>query len=71
MIPFSTQGEDSSPESPVQKLIQGALGKAIILDSAPTQANNSVPEGELAFFGTKIYWKLSGTLYEFSISATA
>lgn len=71
MIPFPLFGDDENTESPIQKLMNGALGKLTVLDSAPTQANNSIPEGEGAFFGTKIYFKLSGTLYEFSISATA
>lgn len=71
MIPFQTFGDDTNPQSPIQEIIQGAFGKLTILDAAPTQANNSIPEGEGGFFGTKIYWKLSGTLYEFTISATA
>lgn len=71
MRPFPLHGEDAKPDSPVSKIIAGALGKATILDSAPTQAANTIQEGEAGFYGTKLYFTISGTLYEVSLTQTA
>lgn len=68
MIPFSTYGQDTNPESPVQRLMFGALGKPIILDAAPTSDANNVPEGELGFWAGNLYHTQSGILYKISLT---
>ena len=71
MIPFQLTGEDAKPDSPLKSIIQGALGKVIILSAAPTAANNTVPEKELAYFSNKLYMTIEGTLKEWSVTSTA
>ena len=71
MRPFPLFDKDADPESPVARIIQGALGKLTILDSAPTQAANPILEGEGGYFNNKIYFTIGGTLKEFAVTSTA
>lgn len=71
MIPFRLDGDDAKQDGPFKAIIDGALGKLSILTEAPTQDENSVSEGEGAYYNNKIYFKLGGVLKEFSVTSTA
>jgi len=64
-------GEIIKPSSVEGLIIDNALGKVLILDAAPTSANNSVPEKEIGYFSNKLYMTIEGTLKEWSVSSTA
>jgi len=64
-------GVQIKPDSTESSIIEGALGKVLVLDAAPTSANNSVPEKEIGYFSNKLYMTIEGTLKEWSVSSTA
>lgn len=67
MIPFPTFGEDTNPESPIQKIIAGAFGIPIELDAAPTTAGGELPKhGDTGFYGTDLYINLGGSTYKYT-----
>lgn len=66
MNPFETQGEDSSSDSPIQKIIRGAFGIPLVLDSAPTTVGGQLPNhGDNGFFGINWYVNMNGTVLKF------
>ncbi len=68
MIKFPLFGDDAKPDSPLNKIIAGAMGHPIILSAAATTANGLVPEGEVGFFGTTFFYTVNGNTY--SIAGT-
>lgn len=69
MRSFPLFGEDNKADSAMQKVIRNALGKVLILEEAATTSNGIVPEGEAGFFGTTIYFTISGTTYSIAMVA--
>lgn len=69
MIDFPLFGDNDKANSPFKKIINGALGKVIILDGAATTANGKVPPGEVGFYGTTLYFNIGGTTYSVALVA--
>ena len=68
MKSFLTIGDDSKADSSINQIIQGALGKAIILDQADTTVKNLVPEGEFGYYSNKLYFRISGSTYSVNLT---
>ena len=64
-------GEIIKADSIEASIIDKALGKVMILESAPTSTNNLVPEKEIGYFNNKLYMTIEGTLKEWSVTSTA
>jgi len=70
MISFPLFGENAQADSPFKKIIDGAQGVILILDSAPTTAGNQLPKhSDCGFFGNDLYINLNGTTVKFTGTA--
>ena len=71
MKEFAVTGEDSKPNSPVQKLMRGALGLPLELSAAPTTAGGELPNhGDNGWFGSLFYINLGGSTYSMPLTLT-
>lgn len=68
MISFPLFGDDQKQDSPLNKIIQGAMGKVKSASEAPTTANGLISEGEVGYFNLKVYFTVDGKTY--SVPAT-
>lgn len=70
MKQFAVTGEDSLPNSPIQKIINGALGIPIALSTAPTTAGGELPNhGDNGTDGVSWYINLFGTVFKINLTA--
>lgn len=70
MRSFPTSGDDSKPDSPIQKIINGALDIPFELSDAPNTAGNELPtHGDVGYHGSFLYINLGGTTYKLNITA--
>lgn len=67
MRKFQTEGEDSLPTSPIQRILAGAWDIPLVLDAAPTTVGDQLPtHGDIGTFGGNIYVRLVDTIYKFT-----
>lgn len=71
MIPFELAPENQGAQSDVRRLMDGAMNNIIQLDTAPTAANNTLPEGVIGFNLGKVYFKINTVLYDLTLNVTA
>lgn len=72
MIPgIDLQGDEKLPTSAVSQLSELGINAPIEIVDVPVQATNQLTEKVFYYRGTKLYIKLSGVLYELTLSQTA
>lgn len=73
MKQFAVEGDDSKPNSPIQKLINGTLGIPVLLTTTPTTAGNELSRhGDNGFCSAddSFYINLFGRTFKISLTAT-
>lgn len=60
-----------SPDQEVfyKTLMDESLGNPIILDAAPTTADEKLKENNIGFYGSNLYITLVGTTYRIALTA--
>lgn len=70
MKQFAVTGEDSKPNSAIQKIINGAFGLPVQLTAAPTTAGGQLPNhGDNGFYNNDWYVNMFGTVHRFDGTA--
>ena len=70
MKQFAVTGEDSKPNSSIQKIINGTLGLPLPLEAAPTTTGGELPNhGDNGWYLTNFYINLGGTTYRVPLVA--
>lgn len=68
MKEFPLEGENSKPDSPIKKIIDGALGVPIVLSSSPTTTGGQLASNEIGFDGTNLFITINGNTYRISLT---
>ena len=68
MLPKDLTGEDAKADSFANHVIQSALGKALILSEADTTVKGLVSEGEVGYYNSKLYFRISGSTYSVNLT---
>ena len=70
MKSFPLFGDDAKQDSVPNKIIAGAFGIPVELDSAPTTSGNELSRhGDNGFFNNKWYVNFFGTTYSITLTA--
>lgn len=67
-LPIVLEGDEVKPDNTIRKIVDGAMGIPLILDTAPTTSNAILPEGRWGIYSGSLYITLSGTTYKWTLT---